>query len=45
MQKNAVIVAGGSFPRKEYPKYLLEKADIVKISDDEARFIYDLSPV
>lgn len=33
MQKNAVIVAGGSFPRKEYPKYLLEKADIVICCD------------
>lgn len=33
MQKNAVIVAGGSFPRREYPRYLLGRADIVICCD------------
>jgi len=28
MQKNAVIICKGSFPRKEYPRYLLSSADL-----------------
>jgi len=33
MQKNAVIVCKGSFPRKEYPRYLLSKADLTVCCD------------
>jgi len=33
MQKNAVIVCKGSFPRKEYPRYLISGADLVVCCD------------
>lgn len=37
MGKDAVIICAGAFPRKAYPRYLMEKADVVICCDSAAR--------